>query len=59
MVQEKTKEGTRQTITPDQLTRIQELANGIQYGSIELVFQNGLLVQIARSEKIRITKQEN
>ena len=47
---------TGQKITPAQIQQIQELAETIRYGSITLVFQDGVLIQIDRSEKIRVQK---
>ena len=47
---------SEQGVTPEQLRKIQELAETIRYGSITLVFQDGVLVQIDKSEKIRIGK---
>ena len=49
-------DGRREAIAPAQLRQIQELASAMRYGSITLVFQDGVLVQIDRSEKIRIQK---
>jgi hypothetical protein len=43
-------------IPPAQLKLIQEIAQTIRYGSITLVFQDGVLIQIDKSEKIRIPK---
>lgn len=54
---EKRHESTPAAITPDQIEQIQALARTIRYGSITLVFQDGLLIQIDRSEKIRIQGQ--
>lgn len=45
-----------QGLTPEQLRQIQDLAETIRYGSITLVFQDGVLVQIDKNEKIRIGK---
>lgn len=56
MVQEKKTEFQKRGITPSQLRQIQALAETIRYGSITLVFQDGLLIQIDKSEKIRIPK---
>ncbi len=42
-------------LTPAQIARLQEALRGLQYGSVTLVFQDGVLVQIERNEKIRIT----
>lgn len=56
MRQEQTPEGKKQAISPQQIEQIQALADTIRYGSITLVFQDGALIQIDRSEKIRIQK---
>ena len=47
---------TKEAVTDQQLHQILEIANTIRYGSINLVFQDGILVQIDRSEKIRVSK---
>lgn len=41
-------------ISPDQLQQIKEIAESIRFGSITLVFQDGILIQIEKSEKFRI-----
>lgn len=46
--------GQQQAITPEQLQQIQELAATLRYGAITLTFQDGILVQIDKNEKIRI-----
>ena len=56
MGHEKKNEGQQHAITPQQLRQIQELAETIRYGSITLVFQDGILIRIDKSEKIRIPK---
>ena len=56
MGQEVRDDGRREAIAPAQLRQIQELARTMRYGSITLVFQDSVLVQIDRSEKIRIQK---
>ena len=43
-------------ITDEQLEQIRKLAEDIRYGSISLIFQDSVLVQIDKSEKIRLTK---
>lgn len=50
------KRDTGQGIPSTQIQQIQELAETIRYGSITLVFQDGILIQI---EKIRIPKSKN
>jgi len=56
MGEEKKSGGQKQAISLQQLRQIQELAETIRYGSITLVFQDGILIQIDKSEKIRIPK---
>ena len=41
-------------IAPQQLEKIQKLAETIRYGSITLTFQDGVLIQIDKSEKMRL-----
>ena len=43
-------------INPEQIEQIQELAKTLRFGSITLVFQDNTLIQIEKSEKIRIPK---
>ena len=56
MGQEVRDDGRREAIAPAQLRQIRDLARTMRYGSITLVFQDGVLVQIDRSEKIRSQK---
>jgi hypothetical protein len=56
MVHEKRGETPQQSLTPAQLKQIQEIAETIRYGSITLVFQDGVLIQIDKNEKIRLPK---
>lgn len=52
---EREKEGkTKRPITEEQYREIERLAETIRYGSVNLVFQDGVLVQIERHEKIRV-----
>ena len=51
-------DGLRQAITPEQLQQIQTLAGTLRYGSITLSFQDGVLVQIDKNEKIRISQNK-
>ncbi|MGN1014830.1 MAG: DUF2292 domain-containing protein [Butyricicoccus sp.] len=46
----------RPAITENQIQYIQEVAQGIKYGTITLVFQDGVLVQVDRYEKNRIPR---
>ena len=45
-----------QKISTAQIQQIQKIAETIRYGSITLVFQDGVLIQIDRNEKIRVPK---
>lgn len=56
MGQEKKSGDQKRAITQVQLQQIQELAETIRYGSITLVFQDGILIQIDKNEKFRISK---
>ncbi len=56
MEPDKKNEDRKQTLSQLQIKQIQELADTIRYGSITLVFQDGALIQIDKSEKIRIPK---
>lgn len=44
----------KEPITKEQLQKIQQIAKSIKYGSITLVFQDGVLVQIEQNQKIRV-----
>lgn len=48
------REGKKSPITEEQLKKILTLANTTKHGSITLIFQDGLLVQIDHNEKIRV-----
>lgn len=50
------KQKVKPGITDVQVEQIRAMAETIGYGSITLVFQDGILVQIDRNEKIRVTK---
>lgn len=56
MEQEKRSGVQREAISQEQIKLIRELADTIRYGSITLVFQDGMLIQVDKSEKIRISK---
>ena len=45
------------TLTEVQLKRIQEAVRDIRYGTVTLVIQDGRLIQIDRSEKIRLKSE--
>ena len=47
-------ENKNQPLSEEQIRLIQKQAEGLQYGTLNLVFQDGLLIQIARNEKLRI-----
>lgn len=56
MSQEKGAHPGKRAIEDLQLRQILKLAENIQFGSITLVFQDGVLIQIDKNEKIRIPK---
>lgn len=41
-------------ISEEQMQKILEMAKTLQYGTITLVFQQGQLIQLDRSEKVRV-----
>lgn len=45
-------------ITEQQLHTIEKLSRTLRYGTLTLVFQDGALVQIDRSEKMRMPRDE-
>ncbi len=47
-------ENKNQPLSEEQIRLIQKQAEGLQYGTLNLVFQDGLLIQIDRNEKLRI-----
>lgn len=49
----------QRAITPELLQKIEELVNSIHYGSVNLIIQDGVLVSIEKSEKIRIANNRN
>jgi len=48
-----------QTISTEQLRQIEEFANSIFYGPITLTFQDGILIQIEKDEKIVFHQDRN
>lgn len=44
-------------ITPKQHQFLDELSKDLKYGTLTLVFQDGLLVQVDRNEKIRLPRE--
>jgi hypothetical protein len=44
--------------TRDALDRIQTALRGLRYGTVTAVVQDGVVVQVDRTEKIRIEKRE-
>ena len=41
---------------PDVIERIAEAIDGLRFGSVEVVIQNGQVVQIERKEKFRLDR---
>lgn len=51
---------SRQPAIPDdQLKYIQKIADDIRYGTITLVFQDGVLIQIEHNEKVRVQRNKH
>ena len=46
-------------ISPQQIQKIRKFAGPLSFGSISLIFQDGKLIQIEKSEKIRLDRAEN
>jgi hypothetical protein len=44
--------------TRDALDRIQSALRGLRYGTVTAVVQDGVIVQVDRTEKIRIEKRD-
>lgn len=44
----------RKDTEPDYLQRVKELVESIQYGSIQIIVQDGRVVQIDKTEKYRV-----
>lgn len=55
MAEQHGKPGT--ILTELQLKKIQEAVRDIRYGTVTLVIQDGRLIQIDRSEKIRLKSE--
>ena len=51
--------GSKHALSERQVARIHEIADRIRYGTISLVFQDGRLVQIEHSEKIRLPQEKS
>lgn len=51
------KDEQKLAISEKQMEMIQEIAENISYGTVTLVFQDGVLVQIDRNEKIRLPRE--
>ena len=44
-------------VTPKQLAQIKDYIESIKYGSINIVIQDGKIIQIDKSEKIRLQRR--
>lgn len=58
MAQEKPAKEDGFGITEQQLHTIKKLSRTLRYGTLTLVLQDGVLIQIDRSEKIRMPREE-
>lgn len=41
------------------LLRIQEALRGLRYGQVTIIVQDGVVVQVERTEKLRLPQEEN
>ncbi len=48
--------GRDRTITDDELQQIRESLRGLRFGSVNIIVQDGLIVQIDRTEKRRLSR---
>ena len=44
----------KNTVSERELTKIKEYVESIRYGSVNIIIQDGKIVQIDKSEKIRL-----
>ena len=54
MVREKKETEQKKPITQEQLQKIEQMAQNIRYGSLTLIFQDGVLIQVDKNEKVRL-----
>lgn len=47
----------REPISAEQICQLQLLAQGLRFGTLTLVFQDGKLIQIDKNEKIRLKSE--
>lgn len=52
-------QGEAHVLTDSQLRTIRQITDTIRYGTVTLVIQDGRLIQIDRSEKIRIKGEQH
>ena len=51
-------EQNKTALSEQQIQQIQQMAEGIRYGTLTLVFQDGRLIQLERNEKMRVPREE-
>lgn len=51
-------EQNKTVLSEQQIQQIQKMAEGIRYGTLTLVFQDGRLIQLERNEKMRVPREE-
>jgi hypothetical protein len=49
---------SREEVVAEALGRIGEALRGLRYGTVTAVVQDGVVVQVERTEKIRLEKRE-
>lgn len=54
MVEKRKEFSTKDIISDEHLTKLLNLLSEIKYGSVTLIVQDGVVVQIERNEKMRL-----
>lgn len=44
----------KRKVTPEEIKKITEFIEAVEYGSVTIVVQNGAIVQIEKNEKLRL-----
>ena len=55
---EKTESGTLGRIESGALGRIESALRGLEFGTVTAVVQNGVIVQVERTEKVRLQRSD-
>ena len=57
--QSKSSAGEQSVQADDEINQIRESLRGLRYGSVNIIVQDGVIIQIDRTEKCRIRKTES